>query len=1840
MMTTMEDIISTKDDHFVTLKYLDPASNSKIQPLAPLLFRLRIVKAWYFHLLDLYEWNDVDWEDTKTISTETYDEFRIKTYNPDAPTNPNQSSTPQPQRQTQQLQPGTTRTPRSLAAEFRKGIKRDKSAYLILKDERNWDNWKRRTIATMYAHGCQNVANPSYKANTVDDALLLREQNNFMYDVFATILQTTMGAHYVTKHEDDRDAQSTWADYTKYMKTSTNADMQIEELMSSLTSLRLSFNYRGTTQTFLIDWLNKMMQYEKLTPVAAHFTPTVKKAMLQNAVQEFKAFKQVKTQEQIEIARGTGPLPFPQYVSLLLNVSSAYDKKSLSSHNNSHKRLLNMHVQDHQIYYEYEDNDDQFEAPKEDEYFGSYAIQTAGFNPRRFRPSLPKDVWSSLSKEDQQVWDQVSNSGKWGIIKGLRQASLGYAAKPSTYNNPTPSTPKLAISMHDHFDKVEADSHNLSQEHGIMGLLEDATQPDTMEINKVSAGKSNESKLTPKSTKLLPSDLRRMLSEDTNKPLRPHRPASSKYKANAHIQYSVSRMNGQHIHKRGALVDRGANGGMAGDDLRVINTTDSRVDVCGIDNHELTGLKVVTAGGVVKSQHGDIIVIFHQYASVPGGKTIISCIQSEYFGITIDDQSTKLGLGKQVIMTPDNYVMPLDFINGLPYMPIRPFSDHEWKVLPHVVMTSDSDWDPTCLDVMQSDNDYMINNLPTNTSINTNKISTNHYANISSTRILVESNFHQLRMHLIMDETAQSFDVNMSKMQPSSRNYDSYRDYFLRASTDVIKKTFDSTTQYARAGWITGHITDTYRSPFPALNVRRRNEPVATDTIFSDTPAIDNGSTCAQIFIGVHSKFCDVFGIRSETAFLQTLQDVIRKRGAMNQLVSDGGEALISNKVKDVLRHLCIKEWRSEAHYQHQNPAERRYGTIKHNVNRVLNMTGAPASCWLLCLEYVTFIMNRMALQSLQWRTPHEKLYGITPDISIIYRFKFYDKIYFKRDISRGGKQFPSHSNELIGRFVGFAEDVGHDMTFKILTEDTEKIIYRSRIKLASVDHNNRIDHSQELTNNKVNNNIANDNGNPILLVRGAGDALNTDTGEDRPMAHVSVDDLIGRTYITHPDDNGVQKRLKIVQQIGNLDSGRENSPSMIKFRAANDDGTVEEVITYNQLLDKLENQDGDNDEWHFRAIVDHKGTIKPSDPDYKGSSWNIKVSWENGEVTWEPLSIVAKSDPVTCAIYAKDNNLLHLPGWTRFKRLAKRQKKLIRMANQAKLQSFRTRPVYKFGVLVPRNHQHAMEIDNTNGNNLWAVAEEKELSQQDDYQTFRDLGVGNYPGKGYKKIRVHFVYDVKPDLRRKARLVADGHLTEIPISSVYSSVVSLKGLKITIFIAELNQLETWCTDVGNAYLEAFTDEMVYIIADAAFRDRAGHTLVIIKALYGLKSSGKRWWERCSEILNDMGFQPSKAEDDIWMKDMGDHHEYLARYVDDIAIVSKNPKVIIDTLTTKYKLKLKGSGPIKYHLGSDFSRDEHGVLSMSPKKYIERMTDNYVRMFGSKPKVLYSSPLERGDHPELDTTDELDVDGIKKYQSLIGALQWVVTLGRLDIATAVMTMSSFRASPRVGHLDRVKRIFGYLLKMKHAATRFRTSMPDHSEHPIVEYDWEKSVYSNAKELIPDDSPKSYGPSVSLTTFVDANLCHDMVSGKSITGIIHFLNKTPIDYYTKKQPVVETATYGSEYMAARVATEQIIELRTFLRYLGVNLKGPTFMFGDNKSVVDSSNLPKARLHKRHVLLSFHRVREAISAKIIRFIYIPGSINPADILSKHWGYQMVWSQLQPILFWKGNTMDIKQ
>jgi hypothetical protein len=172
-------------------------------------------------------------------------------------------------------------------------------------------------------------------------------------------------------------------------------------------------------------------------------------------------------------------------------------------------------------------------------------------------------------------------------------------------------------------------------------------------------------------------------------------------------------------------------------------------------------------------------------------------------------------------------------------------------------------------------------------------------------------------------------------------------------------------------------------------------------------------------------------------------------------------------------------------------------------------------------------------------------------------------------------------------------------------------------------------------------------------------------------------------------------------------------------------------------------------------------------------------------------------------------------------------------MVNQAKLRSYNMASHYKYGLEVTRMDEQALQLNKRNGNTIWGHATTLEITQIDDYSTFIDRGHHTKvkTPMGYKKIWVHLIIDVKHDGRQKARLVADGHLADIPLESVYSGVVSLRGFRIVLFLAELNHLKILATDIGNAY----TSEKVYIIAGPEFGEHEGHILIISRALYGLQ---------------------------------------------------------------------------------------------------------------------------------------------------------------------------------------------------------------------------------------------------------------------------------------------------------------------------------------------------------------------------------------------------------------------
>ena len=188
---------------------------------------------------------------------------------------------------------------------------------------------------------------------------------------------------------------------------------------------------------------------------------------------------------------------------------------------------------------------------------------------------------------------------------------------------------------------------------------------------------------------------------------------------------------------------------------------------------------------------------------------------------------------------------------------------------------------------------------------------------------------------------------------------------------------------------------------------------------------------------------------------------------------------------------------------------------------------------------------------------------------------------------------------------------------------------------------------------------------------------------------------------------------------------------------------------------------------------------------------------------------------------------------------------------------------------------------------------------------------------------------------------------------------------------------------------------------------------------------------------------------------------------------------------------------------------------------------------------------------------------------------------------------------------------------------------------MPEHDWMYTVYGDCQEEWHSDFPNPKGKLVRTTSFQDANLYHCKVTGKAATGILHLVIQTPIDWYSQKQPTVETATYGSEFVAARICNDQIINLRFTLHAMGVPLEKTAWMLGDNCSIVTSSTIPYSVLGKRHNALSYHRVRASIAGRYLKFCHIDGKQNPADILTKYLPYASFWPFVRPLLFWRGET-----
>ena len=539
---------------------------------------------------------------------------------------------------------------------------------------------------------------------------------------------------------------------------------------------------------------------------------------------------------------------------------------------------------------------------------------------------------------------------------------------------------------------------------------------------------------------------------------------------------------------------------------------------------------------------------------------------------------------------------------------------------------------------------------------------------------------------------------------------------------------------------------------------------------------------------------------------------------------------------------------------------------------------------------------------------------------------------------------------------------------------------------------------------------------------------------------------------------------------------------------------------------------------------------------------WDLCVLWKDGSTSWVPLKDLKESNPIEVAEFAVAHKIHHEPAfvWWVPKVLKTRQ----RVLSAVKSRSRYWDKHYKFGIRLPKSPEEAIRFDKENGDNLWAMAMQKELQNVDIAFEWLDKGVK--PPPGYKKVPYHFVFDIKMDFTRKARLVAGGHVTDPPSVMTYSSVVSRDSVRIMFMIAALNELDIMSGDIGNAYLNAETSEKVYTIAGSEYGEKAGCVMLIRRALYGLKSSGAAFHRHLANSLQSIGFTSTLSDPDVWykaaIKPNGEkYYEYILTYVDDILVLSIEPNVTFKHLSEIYRFKDPPGKPKKY-LGADviehkFPNDptqkkRWGLLSDQYVKEAINVVKKEIIKTGKEFPKRCSSPFPSGYRPELDFTPLLDAETANYYQQVIGILRWIVELGRIDIHVYVAMLSKYLAQPRSGHLDVAVRIFAYLDSHSRSKMVFDDTIPKWDENRFVKYDWTE-FYQDSKELIPTNMPEPRGHEVEINCFVDTDHAGDRITRRSQTGILVFLNSAPIIWYSKRQNCVETSTFGSEFVAIKL-----------------------------------------------------------------------------------------------------------
>ena len=1035
------------------------------------------------------------------------------------------------------------------------------------------------------------------------------------------------------------------------------------------------------------------------------------------------------------------------------------------------------------------------------------------------------------------------------------------------------------------------------------------------------------------------------------------------------------------------------------------------------------------------------------------------------------------------------------------------------------------------------------------------------------------------------------------------------------------------------------------------LRYRRLQSVFFTDTMFALKHQSTRRNVCCQVFVS-DKGFVAVYPMKSQKEFPTALHWFCKQVGVPDSLVADGHRSLQSGEVRRFCDQVGTTLKILEAHTPWANRAELYIGILKEATRKDLRSSNAPMALWDYAIERRARIHNAVPRPLFQCNglSPHAATFGSQKDISNICSYAWYEWIYYRDDGS-----YPENKEKL-GRILGPLDNEGNEMAQAILNSNARVITRRTIRRLTTAERHSESEKTKRGTFDAI-------------IEQRLGDSMKAPENPD----NMPYSDDVEPDLIEIPDDEDPvdEKGTAIFEQpitdswINaelNLTQGEKIQNAKVIGRSKDSNGQTIGTFHENPLLSTIlydvEFPDGEIKEYGANAIamnmysqVDpdgHRTQLVEDIVDYKKDhtavsmadkylitksgqrrmrkstvGWKLLVQFKNGTEEWIPLKVMKESNPVEVAEFSVARGINEEPAFAWWVPFTLRSRDRIIASVAAGVRQV----THKYGVEIPRSIKESFALDAKNGNTFWRDALKKEMTNLK--VAFDILEKNQELPEGFTKASGHLVWDVRMTLERKCRWVKDGHRTPEPTWSTYAGVVSRESVRIALTYAALNDLDVFGADIQNAYLQAPSSEKHYIICGEEFGlENVGKRAIIVRALYGGKSAGADYWRHVRQAMESLDFESCKADPDVWFRpstkaDGTTYYQYVLLYTDDLLVIMENPESFLrDEIGEIFTVKPKSIGPPTQYLGNKVSKVEldSGVKcwSFSSSQYVQNAVKNVeeylVRSGRDRLKPRTKSPWPSNYRPEIDTTPELEPKEISYYQSLIGVLRWIVELGRADLVMEVSAMASMMALPRKGHLDAVFHMFAFLKARHNAVMVFDPSEPDIDESQFIKQDWSATPYGDCNEDIPGNIPPPRGIGFTMRGFVDSDHAGDSVTRRSRTGFLIMLNKSPIFWFSKKQTSVETSSFGSEFIAMKSCCEYVRGLRYKLRMMGIPVEGPTYIFGDNQSVLSNTSKPHSSLKKKSSSIAFHFTREGVAKDEWRTTYLNTSLNPADMFTK--------------------------